>query len=132
MGKTFDKIDIVFIVLISIYLFALVIGLLWIILDKLEKMKVRANLSINNIKEKKQNKDINEKATSKELNVKPTKSSSVKKKVQQVLKRILLSAKISLLLLRKKLVLLVKSKKIIVKPKLVNLKIMLLIGLMDI
>ena len=60
MGKTFDKIDIVFIVLISIYLFALVIGLLWIILDKLEKMKVRANLSINNIKKNKQNKDINE------------------------------------------------------------------------
>ena len=87
MGKTFDKIDIVFIVLISIYLFALVIGLLWIILDKLEKMKVRANLSINNIKEKKQNKDINEKATSKELNVKPTKSSSVKKKSATSIKK---------------------------------------------
>ena len=35
--KHFDKIDIIFIVLISIYLITLFVGVLWIILDKLEK-----------------------------------------------------------------------------------------------
>ena len=37
MGKTFDRIDIILIVLISIYLITLVIGVLWIILDIIEK-----------------------------------------------------------------------------------------------
>lgn len=35
--KQFDKIDIIFIVLISIYLLVLFIGILWFILDKIEK-----------------------------------------------------------------------------------------------
>ena len=37
MDKQFDRIDIIFIVLISLYLLVLVIGILWIILDKIEK-----------------------------------------------------------------------------------------------
>ncbi|HIS11762.1 MAG TPA: hypothetical protein IAB40_01490, partial [Candidatus Onthocola stercoravium] len=53
MGKSFDKIDIIFIVLISIYLLALVIGILWIILDKLEKAKLKTSSPVNTVKEKK-------------------------------------------------------------------------------
>ena len=52
MGKSFDKIDIIFIVLISIYLLALVIGILWIILDKLEKAKLKTSATVNTDKEK--------------------------------------------------------------------------------
>ena len=47
--KQFDKIDIIFIVLISIYLLVLFIGILWFILDKIEKKYYlpKKNASIN-------------------------------------------------------------------------------------
>lgn len=51
MGKSFDKIDIVFIVLISVYLLALVIGILWIILDKLEKAKMKITNQVKAVKQ---------------------------------------------------------------------------------
>lgn len=56
MDKTFDKIDIIYIILISIYLFALFFGIMWIILSKLENCKKgtnnndKSNLSTNKIK----------------------------------------------------------------------------------
>ena len=45
MGKTFDRIDIILIILISVYLLALVIGILWIILDKIEKKTAKVKVS---------------------------------------------------------------------------------------
>ena len=53
MGKHFDRIDIVYIVLISIYLVVLFVGILWFILTKLEKKMTKAE-----IQDLKNNKDI--------------------------------------------------------------------------
>lgn len=53
MGKHFDRIDIVYIVLISIYLVVLFVGILWFILTKLEKKMTKVE-----IQDLKNNKDI--------------------------------------------------------------------------
>ena len=53
MGKHFDRIDIVYIVLISIYLVVLFVGILWVILTKLEKKMTKVE-----IQDLKNNKDI--------------------------------------------------------------------------
>src|SRR5699024_5910111 len=56
--KHFDKIDIIFIVLISIYLITLFVGILWIVLDKIEKKYwlPKKNVSIPVEEEKTRNK----------------------------------------------------------------------------
>lgn len=40
MGKNYDKIDIIFIILISVYLITLILGITWFILDRIEKRKI--------------------------------------------------------------------------------------------
>ena len=51
--KHFDRIDIIFIVLISIYLLVLFIGILWFILDRIEKKYCLTKKNVTLVEEKK-------------------------------------------------------------------------------
>ena len=51
--KHFDRIDIIFIVLISIYLLVLFIGILWFILDRIEKKYCLPKKNVTLVEEKK-------------------------------------------------------------------------------
>lgn len=79
--KHFDKIDIIFIVLISIYLITLFVGILWIVLDKIEKKYwlPKKNVSIPVEEEKTRNKPTKTTNNSKSISKKTATTKTTKK-----------------------------------------------------